>query len=273
MSQTTWLSISLFNNKSKRPVILRKGISLFLHKLHLSGDLICFRIFFNSSGGENIRVAILSATKSASRIACFTDNYFKSFYKEKGYIVSASKFPVNSLFLDFPNNSIQYGLFTLRRKEYSPSEVNFHNKFNSFVIAALGNPSWNKNKEALFFFAFCLNQCLLNHLISSVILDKQMLVHLIYEVKASPQDIETFRKMLQKDDDMLKVPSIDVNTDEFEKLVNAELNEIAIESIDSYIVKIKKIKTYINECIGLLPQQQQQLNYYINQTFKIRIEV
>jgi hypothetical protein len=105
-----WLSTSLFCNKDHWNDVLTNGIKPFLDQNTHNNQVNLYEIALNYSGGDNIRLALRTQYANAVELAKQTDGYFKNFFLQKNYPGEENQF-FNSLFMPFPVNTIQYGLY------------------------------------------------------------------------------------------------------------------------------------------------------------------
>jgi len=99
----------LFCKKNAWNFVLKKGIKQFLDE-----KIPCiagYSIEFNYESGENIRFAISCLTEQADQLAKDADEYFKLFFRRNDLPSASIKLPLNGIFLPFPCNSIQFGLY------------------------------------------------------------------------------------------------------------------------------------------------------------------
>lgn len=113
MNDCTWLSISLFCNRSNWHILLKKGIRNYISTLTEEGILMSYRVELNYYSGENIRLSLLVKEKFAAKVAKNADEYFKLFFEQMDFPVHSSCLNKNSLFMPFATNTIRYGLYKI----------------------------------------------------------------------------------------------------------------------------------------------------------------
>ena len=104
-----WISTSLFSEKKNWGEIIQNGIRPILLELAIE----CFRIRFNYFNGANIQLSLLSNKHQCESIAKRLDAYFKCFFLNAKLRKARLPLPNDSLFIYYPSNSIQYGLYSL----------------------------------------------------------------------------------------------------------------------------------------------------------------
>lgn len=112
----TWLITSIFCNKSHWNELLNE-IETFLNDMSFEKYNGALLLEFNYLCGENIRFALLVPEENANNFAKQTDKYFKHFFLESHFSSIMPGLPIEGIFLPFPENTIQYGL-------YKPVEIN-----------------------------------------------------------------------------------------------------------------------------------------------------
>jgi len=119
-----WLSVSLFSHKNQWNKLLSRAVVPFVSKnAYLNG----FTIEFNYLSGENIRLSLLTDEENAPGLAKLADKYFNNYFLNAGLPEHELKLPVNGIFMPFPSNTIQFGLYPPKKitadklDNYSPS--------------------------------------------------------------------------------------------------------------------------------------------------------
>jgi len=103
-----WLSVSLFSHKNQWNKLLSRAVVPFASKnAYLNG----FTIEFNYLSGENIRLSLLTDEENAPELAKLADKYFNNYFLSAGLSEQELKLPVNGIFIPFPSNTIQFGLY------------------------------------------------------------------------------------------------------------------------------------------------------------------
>lgn len=137
-NNSTWLETSLFAEKSQWGCVLRNGIKAFIEQSSIATITEALMIEFNYTRGENIRFAIKIPIQNAGMIADDIDNFFKSFFSKANLSKKEITLPVQGIFLPFPANTIQYGLYN--RLPTSSSIANkITSKTSDCIIKALMN--------------------------------------------------------------------------------------------------------------------------------------
>lgn len=133
-----WLSISLYCNKEQWNRLLVEGIHPFVNRLIKEKRLKYYHLELNYSGGENIRLPLFVHASNAERIAKYVDDYYRSFFSNNVFPKKEIPFPCEGIFMPFPANSIQYGLYS--QEELAADEINniFQQYLSDLLIDILG---------------------------------------------------------------------------------------------------------------------------------------
>jgi len=107
-----WLCLSVFAKKSDWHFLLMVAIKPILTLLEQKGELISFKVCFSHFGGENIGIALLVKRSMATRVAKEVDFLFKDFFRRHDLIPVLKEGPFESVFMPYPQNTVQYGLFS-----------------------------------------------------------------------------------------------------------------------------------------------------------------
>lgn len=154
---SAWLSTSLFCSRSVWNRVIREGIAPFINILSEEKRLTAHQLQFSYSCGENIRLSLLANAGIAEELAKRTDAYFKDFFGKAGLPKEQRQFPVEAVFMPFPANTIQYGLYKAPStdKALSMKKIDFQNQLSLLMAEALGGESIDE--ETILTFAFYLN--------------------------------------------------------------------------------------------------------------------
>lgn len=117
----SWLATSLFCRKSNWGKLLAE-IDFFLNKWS-ENRLSTYLLEFNYLSGENIRFALLAPAELADFFAKQLDKYFKDAFLRSGLSINSAIPAADSIFMPFPENTIQYGL-------YVPDDIYELNKYS-----------------------------------------------------------------------------------------------------------------------------------------------
>ena len=91
-NKLTWLSTSLFCFKSQWNELFINAIVPFLADDQQANALIeAYTIEFNYSGGENIRLSLLTAEKNASDLTKKAKEYFTAYFLKSHYLTKDKK--------------------------------------------------------------------------------------------------------------------------------------------------------------------------------------
>ncbi len=112
-----WLRTSLFAKKCHWGNILQDGIKLFISDVSHAKWIKNLSIEFNYLSGENIRFAVQVEMQNAEILALKLDTFFKFYFKAVSFSKKELVLPLPGLFLPFPSNTIQYGLYIITNKD------------------------------------------------------------------------------------------------------------------------------------------------------------
>ena len=106
------INSSLFSHICYRGYLLDK-IDLFVHRLYAENVKCKYYIEFNNLGGDNIRFSLLVPEHLVSQYAYMVDVYFKKLFLKFNVYLNESTKLVVGVFMPFPQNTIQYGLYRI----------------------------------------------------------------------------------------------------------------------------------------------------------------
>ena len=156
-----WLPISLFCSHSVWSGLLVQCIFPFVEMLTRERKILLYHVALNYDRGENIRLSLQVAEKDAQEIALYADYYFKTFSAKAGLPADVQKPNGETLFIHFPCNSIQYGLYSCEpQNAFSWSDPAFQQEISAtiFEVAKIEEV----NEETIFTLAFQLHFTLLS---------------------------------------------------------------------------------------------------------------
>jgi hypothetical protein len=162
MKNIIWLPLSLFCSKKDWGVLLNEGIVPFLEELSAEQKHVSYFLEFNSSQGENIRLSLATENANAPDLAKRADTYFKDFFSRRFIPEKENLLPaeVKDLFMPFPKNSIQYGVYKSNDAYNNFSAIRM--ALSAIMIDALIEETIND--ETIWTFAYYLNLALLKAL-------------------------------------------------------------------------------------------------------------
>lgn len=156
MERFTWLRVSIFSAQENWALIVKAGIAKYL----VQHGVQSFLIKFNYLSGENIRFAVLSPVDHREEIAKGIDQYFKNFFSSADLITKETPFPPRGLFLPFPQNTIQYGLYMeTSATQADTAEI----KFSEIMLAAFEEAEI-VDDETILIFTLYLNMAMVKML-------------------------------------------------------------------------------------------------------------
>jgi hypothetical protein len=152
-----WLSASLFCGKDHWNALLSKGIKPFINQLVPQKEVKSFHVQFSYASGENIRLALQTEAAQAKQLAKRMDLYFKDFFSKVNFPKKEIKLPVDGVFMPFPPNTIQYGLYKLPKEKSARAldENHLKQELSLLMIEALGEECIDE--ETILTFAFYLH--------------------------------------------------------------------------------------------------------------------
>lgn len=106
-----WLSISLYCDQEHFHHLLKNGVSPALTCIKKRGSLVAWSFEFNGNGGPNIRLSILTLKDRAHETSLLIASFFESFFKQVNYRNCTHAMPGKELYMPFPGNSVQFGLY------------------------------------------------------------------------------------------------------------------------------------------------------------------
>ncbi|TDX00978.1 hypothetical protein [Dinghuibacter silviterrae] len=148
--KTVWLVTSLFCRRKHWNGVFNTGIKPFITE----GDILSYQIGLNYQGGENIRLAFLAEEDRAGDLALHARDYFQSFFSSAGLVPSETGLPVKGIFMPFPCNTIQFGLY-----EASTSDHHIERAISDIMLQAL--PENDIEEETILMTAYYLHISLL----------------------------------------------------------------------------------------------------------------
>lgn len=117
------------------------------------GDSLSYRLTFDDANGDHIQLAVLTTHERIDSLGQRMDHYFTDFFELHRDTDVMS--PVNDIYLPFPTNTIQFGLY---RAVYDQSLVStvykLQRDFSDIIVAALSGEEINY--ETLVTFSFYL---------------------------------------------------------------------------------------------------------------------
>jgi hypothetical protein len=160
-NKLTWLSTSLFCLKSQWDELFSNGIVPFLLDNQQANALLeAYSIEFNYSGGENIRLSLLTLERNANDLTKKTQEYFTAYFLKSNYLLKESTSFEKNTSGSFPINTIQFGLYpslNITRKEKKNHSLSIN--LSRIILEGLKNDCIND--ENILSFAFYLQMGLI----------------------------------------------------------------------------------------------------------------
>lgn len=148
---SVWSTSSLFCSKKNWHLLLQSGIKPLLHNTVFANGILTYKVKFNYKRGENIRLAWLTDLSNAESTAKHIDAYFKDFFKASRFSGGQVPFYGTSIFMPFPVNTIQYGLYSI----YSNDFYDLEEGLSDAMTMELSEN--DLDDESILTFAFYLN--------------------------------------------------------------------------------------------------------------------
>lgn len=148
-----WLRISLFCSKEDWHELLDTGIKPFLKHLSQTYMIDAYKLSLNDARGENIRLAILVTIAQSKLIAREADAYFTHYFQQTHLQGMPAEEATRAIFMPFPNNSVQYGLYSVSRED---AVLPLHHTILPLILIN-GLASDAIDDEAIITFAFSLH--------------------------------------------------------------------------------------------------------------------
>ena len=269
----TWLSISLFSNQPNWHKLLSQGIKSFIEsqkKIHN------YTIEFNYLSGENIRLSLMVKEAEAPFVVKEADSYFKHFFSKSNFSVKEVKLPVEGVFMPFPVNIIQYGLYKTQESGNNETGYNIATDLSKIVTAALTDDT---DDETIITLAFYLQMGLIRaiHNYTSNIDELLSTINQVTPVSNANTGDDSI-----SDDSLMDEITIDVmQTEDFDSELNwlttwIKLGEEGLRNLNSTNAdKNLSIKNFyntrineINRCLGLNTQRRNLLRDLIKVSLK-----
>lgn len=206
-----WLSVSLFCDKHCWPDLMSKGILPYINMLYRKEDLQAHHIQLNYANGENIRLPLLVKYDHTTWVARQTDDYFRSFFSQTAVPENKTEILKDKLFMNFPPNTIQYGLYSMKTRHAFFDDTDFQQTLSEIIIEALANDM--VNDAAILRLSFFLYLTLLQVITqnTSVELDRLLTVpfYFPYDDRKAP-DMGLFTQLFDENKEAMFNLSYDI---------------------------------------------------------------
>jgi len=150
----TRLSISVFAKKNKYRLYFKAFIRPLFRKLEEAGYLMDFQIMLNNVSGDNIRLVLVIANNMQTEVIAILQTNFADFINCHALHPKACKNEQQSIFMNFPVNSIQYGLFSTRGFVDDPTAAMLRKGVSKMMIGLFCQE--NVDDDLLVTFAVCI---------------------------------------------------------------------------------------------------------------------
>jgi len=154
-SDQSWLVSSLFCAASEWPELLNEAIKPFMDLSIVENTIDSFRIEMNYMNGENVRLALHTVNNNSASLALQTDSYFKNYFSKRKHEPYELSLPLKGIFMPFPINSIQYGLYRIKPTE--KEEIDIMKELSLIIVDFFKEEI--PADETILLFAFHLHIC------------------------------------------------------------------------------------------------------------------
>jgi hypothetical protein len=272
----TWLATSLFSRKNRWGNLLGE-IELFVNKWMNKNHTNNYLLEFNYLSGENIRFAFLSASEHTGCFVKQMDEHFKYFFLNSGNPENEPLLPTAGIFMPFPQNTIQYGLYMpviiSDLKEIEKYSIQI--ELSAIIIEALRQEEIND--EVILTFSYYLIIAFIIILIRNGLFLKAELIA-FYSDSESNNDIEcTSSKFSDNKEILFEITNSIINSNQagdrpswLEKWINVceiEIkNNFLFTSQSNFMATHLRIKSLIYKHLGISGKMKFLLSYFISQT-------
>lgn len=259
MKNSIWLSTSLYCLRDDWHLLLSEAINpFFTTNLDRIEALV---LEFNYIGGENIRMALLTNEGNADRLSSEADLFFKNAFLRLPFHNKKIALPVQGLFLPFPNNSIQYGLYRGDYRNYR-----LQKELSLLMIEALSEESIDD--ETIVTFAFYLHISLMKVMLKYHTGSTEELLKLYHSSHSTGTEVSEFsliKNKFEDNKDMLKEIFLDIMNPVIENTPPNWLSnwEAAIED------KVKQAVKFCSEAKLAIEVIHSRIAYLINKQLTI----
>lgn len=273
MDDLMWLKMSLFCNRSIAHHILKESVQPFITQCRANHCLKGWFIEFNTTSGENIRLALLVPGQKAEIASLDAKKYFTYFFKHLDF-PSKNKltFPLNGLFLPFPENSIQFGLYNVP-DERNEVDVDRAQKVSHILIEALAENEIDE--ETVVTLCLYLHLTLKKQVINSCPKNELPLKALYETTEADftrSSGLPFFGKNLEDNQTVIREITDDIYNPEFSKeqtwIVHWE--NVCTEAInnDDWLTSIQRLISLLDKQLDVSFAQLQLVRYLVLSTWK-----
>lgn len=254
-----WLSISVFVAKCNWHILLKDVIHPYINMLFDEDKIISFKLQFDYLCGENIRLALLVPNHLAYKVAKKTDIYFKAFFKKEQLLPISNEGPFNSVFMPYPQNTVQYGLYSTSILSESDDLLIFQQAISEAMIEVFADDNIIDDEIILTFGLYILFGCYKIIRSSNLLFEESCLA--LY--KAQTESVKT----LNIDHDLIQVKydELSSNIDEiyadvmnpltYDNLIWLGKLEVALIKMIEVIRDKKHEMVFFNQINFLLNQQ------------------
>lgn len=154
-----WLCSSVFGSKHNWHILLQQAIGPLLKALTQKQVIHSYQLEFNYLSGENIRVSVLCDDEEKDGVSRYIDDHFTGFFSVAGLDSKTCTLPVNGIFLPFPANTVQYGLY---RETAAGRQAEINKQVSDCILEVLSGETIDEN--VILTLAFYLNISLIKAL-------------------------------------------------------------------------------------------------------------
>jgi hypothetical protein len=267
-----WITCSLFAPMTVWPVLLAK----LQHLLEeLKNEYLYFQVRLNDDNGANIRIALLAKVKNKQKIGDALNLRFKPLLS--GISTNAMTRKVDSIFLPYPTNVIEFDLYNLHYDEKLSGIYEEQQEISDLIIEVL--KQGDVDLETIITFCFYLQICLINVLLRYPISDAGLIKLLSNHV---PKDVSSVKTASDENIEILAGITSDIMCAEVYEDELSWINRwmaFCEESIEKYLDLYDKdtgvtesiLKSFyqsfvfrIHESLGLSEKSKIFLNYTVH---------
>ncbi|MGV8096400.1 MAG: glycosyltransferase family 2 protein [Mangrovibacterium sp.] len=275
-----WVSASLFCDQENWNKLLKDGINSLVKELK-DIEACKFQIYFNRTNGSNIRFSLLTMQEQAGylreRMDQHFENFFQSIHKKE------LKLSDEDIFMPFPSNSVQYGLYDLYYNQELNAIYSFQEQYSRIIIDGLSEEIIDD--EAIITFAFYLHVALIKTLmnyykgnVNELILFYQTEDSYFWDSKLTRQYLLDNKEVLfdivqDIEDNWKDAENMDLDwVKRWIKICNIQIQEQIVENVISAQEtndKIRKIQRelvfVVNKQLGISGNLEKVLFYLLSQ--------
>lgn len=260
--------MSLFSSRRHAHCVLNEAISPFVTQYSELGALKSWFFELNSHLGENIRLSLLVPFDQAPKMARNAKKHFRLFFFERGLAVKPLSFPLAGIFLPFPENSIQFGLYRVTVEKTEFDEGDWDRRVSAILLEALAKEEIDD--ETVFSLCLYLHLTLKREFLCLCPANESLFKE-FYEtsdsIAGTPSVLTVWQEKLEDNKAVLKEICTDISDSTFYERQNwlsrwATLCAEAIRHEDSEN-QITRLVFLINKQLGVSASQFEVVRYFV----------